>query len=56
LLIFPRFALTPASFDKSAQATSKQRVGSSNLPGRATYSFSIRYLQAAISSFFSAAG
>ena len=35
LLIFPRFALTPASFNKSTQATSKQRVGSSSLPGRA---------------------
>jgi hypothetical protein len=38
LLIFPCFALTPASFDKSTQATSKQRVGSSSLPGRAILS------------------
>ena len=36
LLIFPCFALTPASFDKSTQATSKQRVGGSSPSGRAT--------------------
>ena len=35
LLIFRCFALTPASFDESTQATSKQRVACSNHAGRA---------------------
>ena len=34
LLIFPRFALTPASFDKSTQATSKQNAAGSSPAGR----------------------
>jgi len=44
LLIFPCFALTPASFDKSTQATSKQRVASSSLAGRATFSITYEHL------------
>ena len=36
LLIFPCFSLTPASFDKSTQATSKQDVVGSSPTGRAT--------------------